>query len=131
MFPMKRKQERTYLRNLASDVNEYCNDAQITSIQDLYKHCGTPFEVVNNYFSVLNPESIVKKLRLSKAIKGAIAALVIIAFITAGVFCAVHLEAFVVFEQSKIAMCEEEIIVIQETSDTETISDIIEENLIE
>lgn len=52
MFPIKGRTERKYIKELSKDVEEYCEDSGATSKEDLYENYGTPFNVVESYFSV-------------------------------------------------------------------------------
>ena len=130
LFPIKRRSERKYLKNLASDIDAFCEEANITSKQELYKQYGTPPEVVGSYFSSLNTEQIVQKLRVSKAIKVTLACLIILATIATTAYC-IHLHnIFESFKRDEIAIIDETI-VVEEYIDQSTIDEvIIEEEII-
>ena len=111
LFPIKRKSERKYLKNLASDIDAFCEEANITTKQELYQKYGTPPEVVCSYFSSLNTEQIVQKLRVSKAIKVTLVCLIILATIATTAYC-IHLHnIFESFKRSEIAISDEAIVV--------------------
>lgn len=69
MFPIKGRAERKYIKKLSIDVEEYCEDAGAISKEDLYENYGTPFNVVESYFSVTGISYVSKKLKISKYIK--------------------------------------------------------------
>lgn len=68
MFPIKGRTERKYIKELSKDVEEYCEDSGATSKEDLYENYGTPFNVVESYFSVTGISYVSKKLKISKYI---------------------------------------------------------------
>ena len=81
LFPIKKKQEKAYIKKLALDVSDYCLDANVTSKQELYDNYGNPFDVVSNYFSTVDTTYIVKNLRIAKFIHRAIAVILVLATI--------------------------------------------------
>ena len=83
MFPIKTRLERRYLKKLASDINTYCINENISSVYDLYQTFGTPQEVIYNYISALDTEFIVKRLSVSKFIKTTVAIILLLATISA------------------------------------------------
>lgn len=99
LFPIKRKQERVYLKTLASAIEEFCEDRLITSKQELYENYGTPYEVMTGYFATINTDHVVKKLRVSKAIRRAVMIILLLATFATTVYCIHMLESFVVFKQ--------------------------------
>ena len=83
MFPIKTRSERRYLKKLASDIDTYCINENISSVYDLYQNFGTPQEVIYNYISALDTEFIVKRLSVSKFIKTTVAIILLLATISA------------------------------------------------
>lgn len=91
LFPIKRRSERLYLKNLASDINSFCEESHIASKQELYDNYGTPCEIMNNYFSAMDTNYIIKRLKLAKFIKISIVVfLAIAAVLTASVGIYLH-----------------------------------------
>ncbi len=78
LFPMLGKDERKYIDSLAANVEDYCVEEDIDSIDSLYIRYGTPAEVMTNYFSVINTADIIKKMNVAASIKKAIFALLFI-----------------------------------------------------
>ena len=79
LFPIKKKDEKAYLKKLATDVEDYCEEAKVESKQELYDNYGMPYEVVSNYLSTVDTDYIVKQLRISKFLRRAIVALLVLA----------------------------------------------------
>lgn len=115
LFPIKKKQEKAYIKKLALDVSDYCLDANITSKQDLYDNYGKPFDVVSNYVSTVDTTYIVKNLRIAKFIRRAIAVILVLATIATVAHNLYLHHLHQVIEYNKIVV----------------VDDIIEENIIE
>lgn len=119
LFPIKKKEEKEYIRKLASDVDAYCEDANVTSKQEVYENYGKPHEVVSNYFSSVDTDYIVKNLKISKIIRSAIIIFLILTTIAASVFCFIlYLDYQVILRQEVVisdsSIVVEEIIVEEE-----------------
>ena len=41
MFPVKGKEERKYIKNLSKDIEDYCEEADATTKEELYKNYGS------------------------------------------------------------------------------------------
>lgn len=78
IFPIMGKSEKKYIASLASDLEDCCDEESIESIDILYTKYGTPAEVVNNYFSIMDTDQIIKKIRMAHFIKMAIFIIMII-----------------------------------------------------
>lgn len=87
LFPIKRKTEKEYIKKVASDIEDYCEESNVTSKQDLYDNYGRPNDVVNNYFATVDTEYVVKQIRTTKFIKSAIAITIILAMIATSALC--------------------------------------------
>lgn len=86
-FPLKGKKERKYIKDLEINVNDYCLENNISSIDVLYQEFGSPTEVVNSYFSALNTTDVIKKIRISKFVKIFLCLLLIVSLVIAIIFC--------------------------------------------
>lgn len=111
LFPIKKKEEKEYIRKLASDVNAYCEDANVTSKQEVYENYGKPHEVVSNYFSSVDTDYIVKNLKISKITRSAIIIFLILTTIAASVFGIYMHHIYQLIDQNTIAIVEEVIVV--------------------
>lgn len=119
LFPSKGKKERMYLKKLAEQINEICEEENIIDKQALYNRYGKPIDVVYEYYSSLDTEAIVKKIRFASAIK--ISAVVIVALVA----LAAVVYSLMVYQEHLKAMREEAVsadytlIVYEETDETE------------
>lgn len=69
LFPIIRKQERTYLSKLTHTIEEYSEEENINNIEGLYSNFGYPNEVVNLYLSNMDLSVMYKKIRTAKWIQ--------------------------------------------------------------
>lgn len=72
LFPVTGKAEKEYLNSLASDIEDYCIEENIKTIDKLYERYGTPDTVLNTYFSVLNTDEVIKRIKIIKQLKQAV-----------------------------------------------------------
>lgn len=87
LFPISRKQERDYLKKLEMNIEDYCEENSISSLEELYKEFGSPTEAVSTYFSTLDIDYLLKKINRTKIIKYSLIALVAAAFVAAFAYC--------------------------------------------
>lgn len=87
LFPIKRKEERDYIKKIIADVEDYCEEANVTTKQELYENYGKPNDVVNNYFSTVDTEYIAKQIRVTGFIKTAVAVLLVLATVATSALC--------------------------------------------
>lgn len=104
-FPIMGKEERKYVNKLRLNIENYCEEADITSKQELYENYGTPNDVVNDYYSSVDTNIIIKKIRISKYIKVFIIAILALAVIVASTFC------IILYNDYQIATRQEAVIV--------------------
>ena len=106
LFPIKRKPEREYIKKLASDIEDYCEEENVTSKQELYENYGKPNEIVNNYFSAVDTEYIAKQIRVTRFIKTAVAVLLVLATIATSALCIYLNSAYQVLAREEIVIRE-------------------------
>lgn len=78
LFPIMGKAEKRYILSLKEDINAYCEEENIETLDKLYEKYGSPNNIVNSYFSVSDTTEIIKRIRISKWIKCAIVILLVI-----------------------------------------------------
>lgn len=86
-FPIIGKSERSYLAKLKTNIKNYCDETGITSKEELYKNYGLPNEVVSNYYSTVDTEYVIKKIRTSKHIRIFIVVLLALAVVATTAYC--------------------------------------------
>ena len=101
-FPIYTSREKEYIRKLELNMEDYCEDNNIVSLEELYQKCGTPSDVAHTYFSTCDSEYILKKLRLAKIIKISVISLVIVAFMALSFYCATLYSEYKVFAEQQI-----------------------------
>lgn len=69
LFPMNRRMEKTYLKKMTTDVADFCEENNITTIEELYQNYGTPEDVVHNYVSALNRKDLINHINTAKLVK--------------------------------------------------------------
>ena len=106
LFPIKRKPEREYIKKLVSDIEDYCEEENVTSKQELYENYGKPNEIVNNYFSAVDTEYIAKQIRVTGFIKTAVAVLLVLATVATSALCIYLNSAYQVLAREEIVIRE-------------------------
>lgn len=86
LFPINRKQEKEYLKKLTSDIEDFCEETGAAEKGELYKNYGTPQEVVSNYLLTLDSQYVAKRIRTTRIIKRAVAAVLVLATIATSVY---------------------------------------------
>ena len=85
-FPIMGKDERNFLRRLNGQLEEFCEDKNITSKQELFEQYRQPYEVANDYYESVDTDKIIKKIKVSKYIKVFIAVLIAAILIVSSVY---------------------------------------------
>lgn len=69
LFPLMGKSERKYIKILKTNINDYLVDTPNSNINDLYKEFGNPKDIMNSYYSTIDIDNVIKKIRISKYVK--------------------------------------------------------------
>ena len=104
MFPVKGKEERKYIKNLSKDIEVYCEEADATTKEELYKNYGTPVDV---YFSATGVPYVIKKLKISKYIKSLIAVIIAVALVLSTVYGVILWEEHQAIMRQEVVIAEE------------------------
>lgn len=78
LFPIIGKSEKKFINSLSINIDEYCVEENINSIETLYEKYGTPYDIINNYFSTSDTSEIIKKIKITQFVKRTLIALLII-----------------------------------------------------
>lgn len=105
MFPVKGIEERKYIKNLSKDIEDYCEEADATTKEELYKNYGNPVDVVAEYFSATGVPYVIKKLKISKYIKSLIAVIIAVILVLSTVY------GVILWEEHQAIMRQEAVIV--------------------
>lgn len=106
-FPIMGKDERKYVNKLRLNIENYCEEADITSKQELYENYGKPHDVVNDYYSSVDTNNIIKKIRISKYIKVFIIAILALAVIATSTYCIIHYYEYQLLARQEAVIAEE------------------------
>lgn len=69
LFPIMSKSERDYLYKLKLNVVDYLSESPDSSMEDLIQEFGSPEEIVASYFTSVDTDVIIKKIRLSRYLR--------------------------------------------------------------
>ena len=81
ILPVWGKGERKFVKKLHENLSDYCEDNNISVIDELYKGFGTPQEIVFEYISLMKPQEISKRINTARYIKTLVVSLISIALI--------------------------------------------------
>lgn len=112
-FPIMGKSEKKYIEKLKSNVENYCEEAQAVSKEDLYKSYGLPNEVVNEYYSSVGTDYIIKRTGTSRFIKALVAVILALALAVAATL------GILKYDFQKVSERQREVIYVETTPDDE------------
>ncbi|MBE6734987.1 MAG: hypothetical protein E7563_06585 [Ruminococcaceae bacterium] len=112
LFPIKRKPEKDYIKKVAADIKDYCEEENVTSKQDLYDNYGKPNDVVNNYFATVDTEYVVKQIKVARFIKTAVALIIVLATIATSALCICAYVSYQLADKEAVVVREDSIIEI-------------------
>lgn len=101
-FPIYGAKEKEYLKNLESNIEDFCEDNNIDSLDDLYSKYGTPSDVAHSYFSACSSEYILNKLKIAKTIKYSLALIITAVFIALSSYCIKLYAEYQIFAEEQI-----------------------------
>ena len=92
MFPVKGKQERKYIKELSKDIEDYCEESNSTTKEELYENYGNPIDVVGEYLSATDFSGVIKRLKTGKYIKLLIAVIIAVVLVLTTMYCVILLK---------------------------------------
>ncbi len=107
LFPIMSKNERKYIAKLKENVESYCEETGITTKEELYENYGLPKEVVNDYYSTVDMDYLIGKIRTSKYVKILISVIAIILIVLASVFCTFWYQNHQMALREEAVICEQ------------------------
>lgn len=69
LFPIYGKKERQYIKNLQTPLQEYAEEKEGLSYEELTEEFGTPSHVISEYFSEVDDEYLFRQLRIRGYVK--------------------------------------------------------------
>ena len=103
LFPIRRKQEKEYINKLVSDIEGFCEEANVTTKENLYTEYGQPNDIVNNYLATINTAHIVKQIKTTRYVKILIIAMLVLATIATSALCITLYSEYQVFKEKEIS----------------------------
>lgn len=86
MLPLRGKNERKFVKKLHAILCDYCEDNNITTIEELYKGYGIPQEIVYEYISIMEPDVISRRINTARYIKIFVVSFIILILLTTTYF---------------------------------------------
>lgn len=68
LFPIHGKREKSFLKELQIQINEYEEDNQDCTYQQLSREFGTPIDVMKSYYDTIDSPYILKRLKFKRVI---------------------------------------------------------------
>lgn len=108
-FPVIGKQEKEYLKKIAEHVEDYCENENITSVEELYTGFGAPTEVLSTYYSTVDTKHILTQVKKAHYVKILFVVLICAILIVVSTYCSIRLAAYYDWK-SQLIFSEETII---------------------
>lgn len=79
LLPIKRKEEKAFLQQLQSAVEEFVDDNPNCTMEDIIERFEDPQTVVYNYISTIDPQKLCKGISIRKYIQRGIIIILLLA----------------------------------------------------
>ncbi|MCR5829002.1 MAG: hypothetical protein K6F93_01460 [Lachnospiraceae bacterium] len=109
LFPILRKEEKTYLRKMRHNIDDYCENSSVQSIDDIYNEFGKPQDVVNDYFSMMDVSSFISSVRFRKILKRVICFICAVTLIIICIHCLILYQEHEAFLRQEVVIIEKNI----------------------
>lgn len=106
LFPIIRKSERDYIKKIKVDIENFCEEAEVTTKQELYENYGRPNDVVNNYLSTVETEYIAKQISIKRLITTCVVALLVLATVATSALCIALYTQYQIVKRSEMVKAE-------------------------
>ena len=63
------KSERNFIKPLKINIDDFLSDKPTSNLEDLYKEFGPPEDVVNSYYTSVDTNNIIKRIKISKYVR--------------------------------------------------------------
>ena len=107
MFPVKGKKERKYIKQLSKDIEDYCEESNATTKEELYENYGNPVDVIAEYFSAIGAPYVIKKIRISKYIKALIAIIIAVILVLSTMYGVIRWEEHQMLLREEVVIVED------------------------
>lgn len=106
LFPITRKEERNYLRQMKQNIDDYCAESAVSSMEELYLEFGKPQDVVHDYYSMVDIIPLFTYIRLRRIIKYFLTFFCVIIFVIAIYTCTILYKEHLVFMRQEAMFTE-------------------------
>ena len=94
LIPSGGKYEKQFLRNMKENLNEfYCTNTD-AAYNDVCTHFGTPQDIIISYFENVDTAYLIKRLKISSAIRKCVLCVILIAAITCAIEAGLFYKAY-------------------------------------
>lgn len=101
-FPIMGIEERKYLKNLRLAIYDYCEEYHEYTMDDLYREFGDPRQISSDFYTNVNQELLMKRIRIATFLKRFLIAILILAFLATSTYCICNYRAQKVFEKEAV-----------------------------
>jgi len=109
ILPIWGKKEKAFVNKLHDNLCDYCEDNNVTAIDELYKGYGTPQEIVFEYISLMEPNEISKRINTAKYIKFLAISLITLALVATSIFALYIYSEYQSFKNEELVTIEQTI----------------------
>ena len=102
LLPIVGKPEKKYLSKLSETLEDYCEEEDVTTLEELYNGFGKPDESIHSYLSSMDTSYLIKRIRFATWIKRGIAALVLISLIGVSIYGIKSYQIYKIWKQESI-----------------------------
>lgn len=102
LFPIMGKSEKKYLQQLSVEIEDCLENEKPQRLEELYEKFGTPNDIVHNYFRVLEPDTIIKRVRINQWIKRSIITLLFIFLFASLIWGYTTYQTYKVFSEEQV-----------------------------
>lgn len=106
LFPIIRKTEKTYLRQMKQNIDDYCEQATVSSMEDLYEKFGKPQDIVCHYYSIMDMAQFFSHIHLRRTIKSFLAFICVVIFAITLFYTVVLYQEHLTFMRQEVTFTE-------------------------
>lgn len=102
LFPIIGRPERKYIKTMEINIDDYLSDSPNCTLEGLYQEFGPPEDVLNSYYSMMDTDHIIKRIRIAKYLKALVITLIATLVILASWRFYVSYKSFLIFQEEQM-----------------------------
>lgn len=106
LFPIIRRTEKIYLRQMKQNIDDYCTCYPVSSMEEIYLEFGKPEDVVHDYYSLMDMAPLFTSIRIRHTIKNFLTFICVILFAITLFVCAILYKEHLVFMRQEAIFVE-------------------------